>query len=99
MARAKHIPLRSCAACGQRLAKGQLTRIVRGIDGKVQVDPTGKRAGRGTYLCGSQECWTSGLGRGRIGHSLRSSITEEDQAGLIEYFRQQNKAAGIGDVR
>ena len=49
--RPDHVPMRTCAACRQVRAKRSLTRIVRGPDGRVAVDPTGKAAGRGTYIC------------------------------------------------
>jgi hypothetical protein len=48
--------MRTCAACRQVRAKRSLTRIVRGPDGRVAVDPTGKAAGRGTYICDDPAC-------------------------------------------
>lgn len=54
--RPDHVPMRTCAACRQVRAKRSLTRIVRGPDGRVAVDPTGKAAGRGTYICDDPAC-------------------------------------------
>jgi hypothetical protein len=99
LVRAKHTPLRSCAACSQKLPKGHLTRIVRGIDGRVEADPTGKKSGRGAYLCNDDSCKDAGVTRGRIERALKSSVTEEDRAALVEYFRHEHQPAGIGDVR
>jgi predicted RNA-binding protein YlxR (DUF448 family) len=99
LVRARHTPLRSCAACSQKLPKGQLTRIVRGIDGRVEADPTGKKSGRGAYLCDDDGCRDAGVTRGRIERALKSSVTEEDRAALVEYFRHEHQPAGIGDVR
>jgi hypothetical protein len=48
--------MRTCAACRQVRAKRSLTRIVRAPDGRVAVDPTGKVAGRGTYICDDPAC-------------------------------------------
>ena len=49
--RPRHIPQRTCVACRQTGAKRQLVRVVRAPDGSVTIDPTGKRSGRGAYLC------------------------------------------------
>ncbi|HUW09157.1 MAG TPA: YlxR family protein, partial [Anaerolineae bacterium] len=53
--RRKRIPQRTCVACRQVQGKRALVRIVRLAGGDVQVDPTGKLAGRGAYLCSNQE--------------------------------------------
>jgi predicted RNA-binding protein YlxR (DUF448 family) len=49
--RPKHVPRRTCVACRETDAKRQLIRLVRTPEGTVEVDPTGKRNGRGAYLC------------------------------------------------
>jgi predicted RNA-binding protein YlxR (DUF448 family) len=49
------------------------------------VDPTGKAAGRGAYLCASPACWEVALKRGRLGQSLRVSISEEDRRTLVAH--------------
>jgi len=54
--RPDHVPMRTCAACRQVRAKRSLTRIVRAPDGGVAIDPTGKAAGRGTYICDDPAC-------------------------------------------
>ena len=51
-----HIPMRTCAICRQVRPKRSMTRIVRGSDGSVAVDPTGKAQGRGTYVCNDPAC-------------------------------------------
>jgi predicted RNA-binding protein YlxR (DUF448 family) len=48
--------MRTCAACRQVRPKRSLTRIVRSPDGTVAIDPTGKAAGRGTYVCDAEAC-------------------------------------------
>jgi predicted RNA-binding protein YlxR (DUF448 family) len=54
--RPDHIPMRTCAVCRQVRAKRSMTRIVRATDGTIAVDPTGKVAGRGTYVCDDPAC-------------------------------------------
>jgi predicted RNA-binding protein YlxR (DUF448 family) len=48
--------MRTCAACRQVRPKRSLTRIVRAVDGSAAIDPTGKAAGRGTYICDDPAC-------------------------------------------
>jgi predicted RNA-binding protein YlxR (DUF448 family) len=48
--------MRTCAACRGVRPKRSLTRIVRAADGTVAIDPTGKAAGRGTYVCDDPAC-------------------------------------------
>ncbi len=55
--RQKHIPQRTCVICREKVDKRRLTRIVRTPDSGVVIDPTGKRNGRGAYLCDNPECW------------------------------------------
>jgi uncharacterized protein len=55
--RPKHVPQRSCVVCRQKRDKRQLTRLVRTESDGVVVDPTGKRNGRGTYVCDQPACW------------------------------------------
>jgi predicted RNA-binding protein YlxR (DUF448 family) len=61
-----------------------MIRIVRTADG-VQIDPTGKLAGRGAYLHDRRECWERGL-KGALGHALKTTLTPEDRARLEEFM-------------
>ena len=54
---------------------------VRTPEGSVVVDPTGKRAGRGAYLCPSFDCWSRAL-RGSLAHTLKAEISASDRADL-----------------
>jgi predicted RNA-binding protein YlxR (DUF448 family) len=54
--RPDHVPMRTCAACRQVRAKRSMTRLARGADGLVRPDPTGRSAGRGTYICQESAC-------------------------------------------
>ena len=72
-------------ACRQVRAKRELIRIVRISDGQVEVDTSGKKAGRGAYLCRAQGCWETGLKGGRLEHALRTSLTRDNREQLINY--------------
>lgn len=83
--RTKHVPERSCIACRRKRAKWELIRIVRTADGGVEIDPRGKKAGRGAYLCKLRECWEAGLKRKRVERALRSQITAERLSELLAF--------------
>jgi len=80
----KHIPQRTCVGCRQVLPKRNLIRVVRTEEG-VQVDPTGKLAGRGAYLHDAKRCWEQGL-KGSLANALRTSISEQDLVALTAYM-------------
>jgi predicted RNA-binding protein YlxR (DUF448 family) len=65
------------------LAKRALIRIVRSPQG-VQVDPTGKMAGRGAYLHDRYECWERGV-KGALAHALKMELTEEERSRLMAF--------------
>src|SRR6187455_1859521 len=81
--RPKHIPQRMCIACRRSDTKRELTRLVRDAEGHVTIDPTGKRAGRGAYLCHDPACWEQALKRRGLERALRiEGILAEDRAAL-----------------
>ena len=85
---AKHIPQRTCVACGEVRPKRELVRLVRVSGGGVEVDPAGKKAGRGAYLCPVLGCWQDGLKKGRLEYVLRTTITEDNRQQLIKYGQE-----------
>ena len=83
--RPKHVPQRTCIACRQVKPKRELLRIVRTPQGHVEIDPTGKKSGRGAYLCATRLCWTTALKKKRLEQELETTISEEDRAALEAY--------------
>jgi predicted RNA-binding protein YlxR (DUF448 family) len=73
-------------ACRQVRPKRELIRVVRTPDGHVELDPTGKRSGRGAYLCARRPCWELALKKGRLEHELETTLTSEDRAALEAYI-------------
>jgi predicted RNA-binding protein YlxR (DUF448 family) len=63
-----------CIACRGHDAKRGLHRIVRTPEGEVALDPTGRRNGRGAYLCGQATCWEKALGSGLLARALNVDI-------------------------
>ena len=95
---AKHVPQRTCAGCRTTSAKRQFLRIVRTPEGTVEVDPTGKRNGRGAYLCARRECWETALKKDRLARSLRASLSPQGREELRRYGEQlEPTPVGVGD--
>ena len=72
-------------ACRQVKVKRELLRVVRVADGNVEIDSGGKKSGRGAYLCRAEECWEAGIKGGRLEHSLRTAITQENRDQLSRF--------------
>jgi predicted RNA-binding protein YlxR (DUF448 family) len=51
----------------------------------VEIDPTGKKSGRGAYLCPQPECWQEALKKDRLARALRTTLSQEDRSMLREY--------------
>jgi len=65
----------------------------------VQLDPTGKLAGRGAYLHDRRECWERGL-KGTLVHALKTTLTMEERATFEEFMNtlpQEAVSAGVGE--
>lgn len=97
--RLKHVPQRTCVACRKVKAKRELIRLVRVSDGRVEVDTSGKEAGRGAYLCQAQECWEAGLQGGRLEHALRATLSRDNREQLITYGKDYLKEPVSGNIR
>ena len=73
----KKIPQRQCMGCRERKAKRQLIRVVRGTDGNVSLDFSGKAPGRGAYICPNAECLKKALRSKALDRSLEVTIPQE----------------------
>ena len=73
----KKIPQRQCMGCRERKAKKELIRVVRGTDGSVTLDFSGKAAGRGAYICPDPECLKKARKAKSLERSLEVPIPEE----------------------
>ena len=75
--RPKHVPQRMCIACREHDTKRGLHRIVRTPEGVVEPDATGRRNGRGAYLCGQAACWEKALASGLLARALNVEIDKD----------------------
>ena len=62
-----------------------MIRIVRTPEGRVEIDPTGKRSGRGAYVHPRRSCWEAALQQGRVAHALKITLSPEDRNMLAAY--------------
>ncbi len=77
------------------MPKRQMVRIVRTPEG-VQVDPTGKKAGRGAYLHDRRDCWEQGL-RGALAQALKTELQVEDRERLQKFMDSLPNEAVSGE--
>ncbi len=88
MSPGRHVPQRSCVGCRQTRGKRELVRVVRTPRGEVQLDVTGKVAGRGAYLCPSERCLEAALKQKRLARALGVAVGPE----AVEAIREQVRA-------
>ncbi len=73
----KKKPTRTCMACNTQREKQDLLRIVKSKEGIVEVDLTGKKSGRGAYICKSEECLDKVIKSKRLQRVLETEISDE----------------------
>ena len=94
----KHVPHRTCVTCRGKKTKRELIRLVRAADDKVTVDISGKADGRGVYLCSTQQCWENGINGGRVEHSLKTKLAEDNRRQIIGSLEAFFKENGEGNI-
>ena len=72
----KYIPLRRCMGCNERREKEKLIRIVKNSNG-IELDLSGKKDGRGAYICKNEECLNKVIKNKRLSRSLKEEISQE----------------------
>ena len=73
----KKIPLRQCIGCGEMKSKKEMIRVIKTAEGEILLDATGRKNGRGAYLCPSMECFKKAVkGRG-LERSFKMAVPRE----------------------
>lgn len=93
----KHIPERKCIACRITHPKSDMVRIVRSEEVDVIIDETGKKNGRGAYLCRQQSCWEHALKRGELNRALRLNLSPKQKHTLETYAASLPKTLALED--
>ncbi len=73
----KKIPSRKCLGCMESFPKKDLIRLVRSPEGELSLDFTGKKSGRGAYICKNKSCFTKARKAKRFERNLEVEIPEE----------------------
>ncbi|MBE6658562.1 MAG: YlxR family protein [Ruminococcaceae bacterium] len=79
----KKMPERKCVGCNERKPKNELVRVLRTPEGEIQIDRTGKKSGRGAYLCRSTACFAKAVKARRLQTALECEIPD-NVIGAIE---------------
>src|SRR5947207_13081577 len=77
----RRMPQRTCVACREVLSKRSLIRLVRTAAG-VEIDPTGKKAGRGAYVHDQRRCWEQALKGDLLERALRTTLKNDERERL-----------------
>ncbi|MDD2978763.1 MAG: YlxR family protein [Hespellia sp.] len=77
MSSAKKIPMRKCVGCGEMKSKKEMMRVIKTAEDEFLLDTTGKKNGRGAYLCFSGECLKKAIKNKGLERSLKHAIPPE----------------------
>lgn len=80
----RHIPERMCTGCSARRLKSELIRVVKSPDGEISIDKTGKKSGRGAYICNDAECLKKARKSRRLNKAFECEIPDEIYQRLLE---------------
>lgn len=83
---AKKIPLRQCVGCGEMKSKKEMMRVLKTAEDEIVLDVTGKKNGRGAYLCLSGECLKRARKNKGLERSFKMSIPDEIYEKLEKEF-------------
>lgn len=87
----KKIPLRKCNGCGEQKDKKELIRIVKNANGEINLDLTGKMAGRGAYICPNAECLKLARKSKRINKAFETTVPDEVYDKLEEQLKNNDR--------
>ncbi|MDD6237582.1 MAG: YlxR family protein [Clostridiales bacterium] len=90
----KHVPMRMCNGCGEMKPKKELIRVVKSKEGEISLDLTGKKAGRGAYICNSPECLQKARKARRLEKAFSAKIPNE----IYDEMEQQLKDSLVTDA-
>lgn len=86
----KKIPLRQCAGCGQMNEKRQMYRVIRTKEGELLLDKTGRKNGRGAYICPNEQCLQKAVRSKGLERSLKAQIPKEVYETLEEEMKNSH---------
>lgn len=84
---AKKTPLRKCIGCGEQKGKKELMRVIKSAEGEISLDVTGKKNGRGAYVCKNDECLKLARKNKGLERSFKMQIPNEVYDLLEEEYK------------
>lgn len=93
---AKKISLRQCVGCGEMRDKKEMMRVLRSVEGSIFLDMTGKKNGRGAYLCKQGECLAKAEKNKGLERSFKQRIPDEVYETLEKAFEEGGHEADTG---
>lgn len=88
----KKTPMRMCLGCGEMKPKKELIRAVKSPEGEISIDLTGKKAGRGAYICKSAECFALARKSRRFERTFSCKISDEIYDAMEKELRENEQA-------
>lgn len=88
---AKKIPMRQCVGCGEMKNKKEMMRVLKTAEGPIVLDTTGKKNGRGAYLCMDKECLVKARKNKGLERSFKMSIPDEIYESLEKEFEADDR--------
>ena len=88
----KKIPMRMCVGCREMKEKKTLIRVVRSPEGLISLDPTGKKPGRGAYVCRQAECLRRAIRQKQLERQLEITLTPDITEALTAEMKRLNAA-------
>ncbi|MEE1313942.1 MAG: YlxR family protein [Lachnospiraceae bacterium] len=80
----RKVPMRQCVGCHNMVSKREMIRVIKTSDGEILLDATGKKNGRGAYICNSKECLEKAIKSKSLERSLKAKIPSEIYDSLKE---------------
>ena len=77
MSNVRKVPMRKCVGCGEMKSKKEMMRVLKTTDDEFVLDATGKKNGRGAYLCFSKECFEKAVKGKGLERSFKQAIPKE----------------------
>ena len=91
----KKIPMRMCVGCREMKEKRDLIRIVRTPEGEAVLDPSGKKSGRGAYVCRNAECLRRSIRQKQLERQLEITMTPEITEALTAELERLSTSGSV----
>ena len=85
MIKKRKVPLRMCLGCQEMKPKREMMRVVRTAENTMVLDPTGKKSGRGAYVCPTETCFLAAIKGKRLEKALECPVTDQ----LLEDLKKE----------